>query len=81
MTNPQLGLAPFVVTVRSVYGNDSIYPASDVARSFAAIAGTRTLSRAVIGRVKALGYEIIVDGSAADRTYIEAIQTITGAAP
>ena len=47
-----------IVTVKSQYGVEVIYPVCDKAKVFAAIAGTRTLTESTIRQVKALGYSI-----------------------
>lgn len=47
------------VVVRSVYGNDRIYPVSESAKIFARIAGTKTIKRETLELVKELGYEVI----------------------
>jgi len=47
------------VSVRRVYGMPVIYPADANARSFAAIAGTKTLTRQTIRQIKNLGFEIV----------------------
>lgn len=47
------------VQVRSVYGNDLVYPACPDAARFAEIAGTKTLSHSVLCLIEALGYTII----------------------
>ncbi len=49
------------VSIRSVYGNQIIYPACDKSQAFASIAGTRTLTHQVIKQIKALGYEVRVE--------------------
>ena len=49
-----------IVEVKSVYGNDLIYPVSENAKRFAKIAGTKTLSPYVISIIKGLGYFIRV---------------------
>lgn len=46
------------VEVRSVYGNDTIYPANFEAERFAAIAGKKTLSRTDLMNIKALGFAV-----------------------
>jgi len=46
------------VEVRSVYGNEMIYPANFAAERFAAIAGKKTLSRADLANIKALGFSV-----------------------
>ena len=48
------------VKIKDVYGTATIYPLCDKAQTFAAIAGTKTLTRATIKHIKALGYEIQV---------------------
>ena len=47
------------VTVRRVYGMPVIYPSDANARSFAAIAGTKTLTRQTVRHIKNLGFEIV----------------------
>ena len=50
---------PFItVEVRSVYGRDTIYPVDAAAKSFAAIAGTTTLTVPVLKQIIRLGYEV-----------------------
>jgi hypothetical protein len=48
------------VSIRNVYGNETIYPVCDKAKAFAALAGTKTLTRAALEHVRALGYSINV---------------------
>lgn len=50
------------ITVRIVtqYGNERIFPACANAELFASIAGTKTLSRANIEHIKALGFAVEV---------------------
>jgi hypothetical protein len=47
-----------MVIVRKVYGNPVIYPACDQSRTFAQLAGTKTLTLQALQKIKALGYEI-----------------------
>lgn len=47
-----------MVKLQNVYGVQKIYPANDVAETFAKIAGTKTLSGAVVTYAAQLGYEI-----------------------
>ena len=47
------------VSVRRVYGMPVIYPADANAHSFAAIAGTKTLTRQTVRHIKNLGFEIV----------------------
>ena len=49
------------VAIRNVYGNELIYPVCDKAKAFADIAGTKTLQRWVLDRIKSLGYKIEVE--------------------
>ena len=48
------------VEVRSVYGNETVYPADEAATLFCQIAGTRTLTRDMIVSIRALGYEVVL---------------------
>jgi len=50
------------VRVRDVYGVPTIYPVCNAAKSFAAIAGTKSLTLKALQGVVALGYTIVVDG-------------------
>lgn len=49
------------VAIKSIYGNQTIYPVCNKAEAFASIAGTRTLTPQVIKQIKALGYEVRVE--------------------
>lgn len=46
------------IEVRRVYGVPAIYPVNDIAKIFAMIAGTKTLTKAVINDIKLLGFTI-----------------------
>jgi hypothetical protein len=46
------------VQIRTLYGNRVIYPACEVSRNFARIAGTKTLTPLTLRQIQALGYEI-----------------------
>lgn len=46
------------IEVRSVYGNEMIFPANFAAERFAAIAGKKTLNRTDLLNIKALGFEV-----------------------
>ncbi|UOF77941.1 hypothetical protein [Caudoviricetes sp.] len=48
------------VTIKSVYGNEMIYPACPVAEAFAQLAGTKTLTRQALQIIKSMGYQIEV---------------------
>lgn len=47
------------VTVRTVYGNDLIYPVCENAQSFAAIAVKSTLSRSDLSHIRSLGFKVV----------------------
>ena len=49
------------VSERNVYGNEVIYPACDKAKTFANIAGTKTLTSVIIAEIKNLGYDILLE--------------------
>lgn len=46
------------VVVRSVYGQERIYPGNENAQIFARIVGSKTLSRSVLNMIRELGYEV-----------------------
>lgn len=48
------------VRITTKYGKELIYPASDKAELFAMIAGAKTLTRANIDHIKALGFAVEV---------------------
>jgi hypothetical protein len=48
-----------LVEIKTVYGEEKIYPMCQQAKLFAQIAGTKTLTRSVINHIKALGVEVI----------------------
>jgi hypothetical protein len=48
------------VQVRSVYGNDLVYPADDAALLFARLVGAKTFNAAQLGTIRALGYAVHV---------------------
>jgi hypothetical protein len=48
------------IEIKSVYGNETIYPVDENAKLFARLAGTKTLTRQAISHIKALGYEVKV---------------------
>tara|TARA_R110000868_G_scaffold92457_4_gene256615 strand:+ start:2734 stop:2916 length:183 start_codon:yes stop_codon:yes gene_type:complete len=47
------------VTIKSVYGNDNVYPACDASKLFAAIAGTKTLSYSSRHLLRRAGYVLL----------------------
>lgn len=46
------------IKFKDVYGNRLVYPACDNAQHFANIAGTKTLSDAVLKTIISMGYDI-----------------------
>lgn len=50
------------VTIKNVYGCDVVYPADDTTRTFAGIAGTKTLTQSTINAMKKLGYSLEIKG-------------------
>jgi hypothetical protein len=53
-----------IVRITSVYGQRTVYPVCDIAKTFAIIAGTKTLKPDTISSIKKLGYEINVQAEA-----------------
>lgn len=59
------GLAPYSpqpvlqVKLKSVYGNQTIYPDNEAAEYFAAIAGTKTLSAKAVTYAAKLGFKVV----------------------
>ena len=49
-----------IVTIKSVYGRELIYPSCSQARIFATIAGTDTLTDSAVRQIKLLGYRVKV---------------------
>jgi len=49
------------IKVTKNYGVEAIYPVDDNAKVFAALAGTKTLTRSTLTLVKRLGYEVKVE--------------------
>ena len=56
-------MGSIIVESRSVYGEWKVYPVCELAKHFAAIAGTKTLTHAVLCRIEAMGF-VIHDRSA-----------------
>lgn len=48
------------VTIKNVYGNETIYPSCEKAKAFAALAGQKTLTMREITLIKSLGYAVNV---------------------
>jgi len=53
-------MKPLIVTVevKSVYGNELIYPINEAAKLFASLTGNKTLNLVDLQRIQALGFEI-----------------------
>lgn len=45
-----------LVTIKTIYGQDRIYPANDTAMALAALLGSKTFTREQIAKAKELGY-------------------------
>jgi hypothetical protein len=51
---------PFIqITIKRVYGETKVYPACATSGTFAAIAGTTTLTKSVLEKIEALGYDVV----------------------
>jgi hypothetical protein len=49
------------VSVRSIYGNETIYPACKMSAFFCGLAGTKTITSEMLRMIRAQGYEIEVE--------------------
>ena len=45
-----------LVTIKTIYGQDRVYPANDTAMALAALLGSKTFTRDQIAKAKDLGY-------------------------
>lgn len=52
------------VQIKSNYGKEAIYPICQQALSFAAIAGTKTLTRANLAHIRDIGFTVNVEQAA-----------------
>lgn len=52
--------AEIFVSIKSVYGSQQIYPVCANAKTFAVLAGTKTLTPQAIGAIKDLGVKVNV---------------------
>lgn len=59
-TPAQSGPLEIKVRITVQYGNERIFPVCEKAELFAAIAGSKTLTRHVVEHIKALGYTVSV---------------------
>jgi hypothetical protein len=51
-----------IVQVRSVYGNEMIYPVCENAKRFASLTGKKTLSQNDLRDIEALGFKVFAQG-------------------
>jgi hypothetical protein len=47
------------VFIKSVYGNDLIYPACPKAQTFAELIGKKTFSLSDLAKIRTLGFEVV----------------------
>lgn len=47
------------VEIKTIYGEERVYPACERARLFARLAGTKTLTRQALGLIEQLGYQVV----------------------
>jgi hypothetical protein len=50
-----------IIRAKDVYGERKYYPVCETAKLFAKIANTKTLTVAVLGTIKAMGYKLTVE--------------------
>jgi hypothetical protein len=48
-----------IIRIEDVYGRETYYPANDLARSFARLCGTRTLTLFALEVIKEMGFKIV----------------------
>ena len=53
-----------IVRIKSVYGENKVYPVCREAETFAKLAGTKTLTMSTIKLIKDLGYTVSVQSDA-----------------
>lgn len=46
------------VRIKNIYGEEKAYPVCETATKFAALLGTKTLTKAALRQIKDLGYQI-----------------------
>lgn len=54
------------VSIKSVYGQDRIYPVSETAKLLTSLTGKNTLSKEALATIKQLGYEVEVQAPELD---------------
>ncbi len=57
---PTLQADPIQVRIKSVYGNETIYPACETAKAFARLLGQTTLTFVDVQGIKAIGFAVSV---------------------
>ena len=60
IVNTERSIMQITVQIKTIYGKETIYPVDATATLFAEISGNKTLTREVIAKIKALGYQINV---------------------
>jgi hypothetical protein len=58
-----------IVEIASQYGNTVVRPVGIVAKTFAEIAGTKTLTRDTLAGVRKLGYRIVIESGGSGKGY------------
>jgi hypothetical protein len=48
----------FLVKLKTVYGNEMVYPACDTSRKFAELLGTKTITPQALKIIRELGYKV-----------------------
>lgn len=48
-----------LITLKDIYGKETVYPACEKAELFCQLAGTKTLTAAMLRSIQALGFEIV----------------------
>jgi hypothetical protein len=60
MTHSAIDNTSIQIEIKTVYGNETIYPACETSKLFAELTGKKTLSRVNISVIKQLGYSVTV---------------------
>jgi hypothetical protein len=50
-----------IVKVKDVYGQATVYPVCVLAEEFAKLAGTKTLTRAALNSIRAIGFKVTLE--------------------
>ncbi|CAM6053515.1 unnamed protein product [Sphagnum tenellum] len=59
-----------LIEVKTVYGKEAIYPVCANAKTFAEIAGSKTLTRATLAKIAKLGFSIGVQSKSDASLYV-----------